>query len=146
MQTATATISCSISNTDPSVPLGIEIWLDRKLILDQPHISVPVQFVHIMPDEDGEHEICWLMKNKTIEHTKLDEQGNIIKDACLIIKDVKLDDIELEEIFYNEARYYHDFNGTCEPIEQNFYGEMGCNGSVSLKFTTPIYLWLLENL
>jgi hypothetical protein len=23
---------------------------------------------------------------------------------------------------------------------------MGCNGTVSLKFTTPIYMWLLETM
>ena len=146
MQTSTAMISCSISNTDPSVPLGLEVWLDQKLIFDQPRISGPIQFVHIIPDEDGEHEIRWVMKNKTIEQTKMDEQGNIIKDACLVIKDVKLDDIELGEIFNNVARYYHNFNGTGEPTEQNFYGEMGCNGIILMKFSTPAYLWLLENL
>ena len=27
-----------------------------------------------------------------------------------------------------------------------FFGNMGCNGYVSLKFATPIYLWLLEHM
>jgi len=44
------------------------------------------------------------------------------------------------------AQYQHDFNGTGNPTIDKFYGEMGCNGTVSLKFTTPIYLWLLENM
>ena len=45
-----------------------------------------------------------------------------------------------------QAVYTHDFNGTQPEIEDTFFGEMGCNGTVSLRFTTPIYLWLLENM
>jgi hypothetical protein len=44
------------------------------------------------------------------------------------------------------AKYQHDFNGTGKLTTQNFYGELGCNGTVSLKFSTPIYIWLLENM
>jgi hypothetical protein len=38
------------------------------------------------------------------------------------------------------------FNGTSEVTEDKFYSELGCNGTVSLKFTTPMYLWLLEHM
>ena len=126
--------------------MGLEIWLDDLLILDQPCVSDPIQFEHIMRDDDSEHEIRWVLKNKTVEHTRIDDQGNIVQDACLVIQDVKFDDFELGHILVEKSSYHHDFNGTAAPVEQKFYGEMGCNGSVSLKFITPIYLWLLENL
>jgi hypothetical protein len=45
-----------------------------------------------------------------------------------------------------QAVYTHDFNGTQQEIQDEFYSEMGCNGTVSLKFSTPIYLWLLEHM
>ena len=56
------------------------------------------------------------------------------------------DEIELKQIFIDHAVYTHNFNGTQTEIQDKFYGEMGCNGTVSFKFTTPVYLWLLENL
>jgi hypothetical protein len=139
-------ISCCISTTDALVPLGIEIWLDEQRIFDQPCVTDKISWRHSLSDNDGEHEIRWILKNKTQDHTKLDEQGNILHDTRLIIKDVKFDDIELGQVFIEKSSYCHDFNGTAAPVEQKFYGEMGCNGTVSLKFTTPIYLWLLENL
>mgnify|MGYP003352455181 CR=1 FL=1 len=42
--------------------------------------------------------------------------------------------------------YRHDYNGTGQPTEDNFFGVLGCNGTVELRFTTPIYLWLLEHM
>jgi hypothetical protein len=86
------------------------------------------------------------MKNKTIDLTKIDEEGKILKDACLTISDVAFEDIELGHMFTEQTSYTHDFNGTQAEISDKFYGSMGCNGTVSLKFTTPIYLWLLENM
>ena len=47
---------------------------------------------------------------------------------------------------YSRERFQHDFNGTQPEIKDTFFGEMGCNGTVSLRFTTPIYLWLLEHM
>jgi hypothetical protein len=34
---------------------------------------------------DAEHELRFVMKNKTAEHTEIDRIGNIVKDACLIV-------------------------------------------------------------
>jgi hypothetical protein len=44
------------------------------------------------------------------------------------------------------AAYHHDTNGSTAPVTDSFYGTMGCNGRVEMRFTTPIYLWLLENM
>jgi len=49
-------------------------------------------------------------------------------------------------VFIDHATYTHNFNGTQAETTDKFYGEMGCNGTVSLRFTTPIYLWLLETM
>ena len=37
-------------------------------------------------------------------------------------------------------------NGTQPEIADNFFGIAGCNGTISFRFSTPIYLWLLENM
>jgi len=49
-------------------------------------------------------------------------------------------------VFLDRAVYVHDFNGTGKFVNKQFFGEMGCNGTVELKFSSPFYLWLLENM
>ena len=139
-------INCKISNSDSTVPLGLEIWIDDLLIFNFDHVEDPVDVNYDLDDSEGEHELRFVLKNKTAEHTRLDEDGNIVKDTVLTISDLKFDDIELAQLFYDHAVYTHNFNGSGEPIQDKFYGSLGCNGTVSMKFTTPVYLWLLENL
>ena len=69
-----------------------------------------------------------------------------MSDATLTIKDLAFDEIKLNYMLTELAVYTHDFNGTQDTTQDKFYGEMGCNGTVSLKFATPIYLWLLEHM
>lgn len=139
-------VSCCISTTDAAVPLGIEIWLDDQCIFDQPWVRETIEWSYSMLDDDAEHELRWVLKNKTQDHTKIDLRGNILQDSRLILKDISIIDIPLGYIVTQNSRYRHDHNGTTELADHPFYGEMGCNGSVSLKFSTPIYLWLLEHL
>ena len=70
----------------------------------------------------------------------------MIKDARLSVSEVKFDQISLEQILIDKSEYRHDFNGTTQAQISRFYGEMGCNGQVVLKFTAPVYLWLLESM
>ena len=86
------------------------------------------------------------MSGKTRRHTRLDAQGNITYDACLKITDISFDDISISDLLSQKAVYNHDFNGSGEQTQDRFYETMGCNGSVDLEFSTPIYLWLLENM
>jgi len=142
----TATISCKIGTTDALATLGMEIWLDDNKIFDTEHVDSTVEFQTTFSDDDGEHELRFQMKNKTIDLTQIDEEGEILKDACLTINDVAFEDIELGHMFIEQTSYTHDFNGTQPEISEKFYGAMGCNGTVSLRFTTPIYLSLLETM
>lgn len=143
---STIKIGCNISASDSGVPLGMEIWLDDQLIFDQDHVAQTTAFTHELSDDDAKHELRFVLKNKTAEHTSIDDAGNIIKDARLIISNLAFDEIQLGHMFIELATYSHDFNGTGNLTQDKFYGEMGCNGTVSLKFTTPIYIWLLENM
>jgi len=143
---STVKISCNISTSDSSAPLGMEIWIDDQMVLNQIAVTDNVAFCHDMPDDDGEHELRFVLKNKTNEYTTIDDAGNIIKDACLTISDLMFDEIQLGYMFTELATYTHDFNGTGKQTQDKFYGTMGCNGTVSLKFTTPVYLWLLEHI
>ena len=138
--------NCVISNTDFSVPLGLEIWLDQHKFFDQDHIDQIYNVEYEISDDDLGHELRFVLKNKLLTHTQVDAKGNIVSDATVTVGNIEFDGIDCQYLTTKLAQYHHDFNGTGSIITQPFYGELGCNGTVSLKFTTPIYLWLLENM
>jgi hypothetical protein len=144
--TDTVKISATISATDNSAGLGLEILLDGQQIFNLDFVDQPQEFIYELDEVDADHELCFVMKNKTAEHTKIDETGSIIKDACLIISNLSFDEIALGHILTEKAEYFHNFNGSGPETQDKFYGQIGCNGTVSLKFSTPVYLWLLENM
>ena len=139
-------LACTISSTNPTAAVGLEIWIDDTQIYNTEHVAEPINFVHDFEGPDGEHHVRFVMKNKTPDHTTIDEECNILSDCRISVNDVSFDEIKLGQIFIEQAVYEHNFNGTADPVKDQFYGEMGCNGTVTLAFTTPVYLWLLENM
>ena len=140
------TISFNIDTTNSAAALGFEAWVDNQRFFDSDHVQAQQKVIIEIADDDGEHELRFVLKKKTIGHTQLDAVGNIVSDARLIVTDLAFDEIKLGHMVTEQAIYTHDVNGTQQEIQDKFYGEMGCNGTVSLKFTTPIYLWLLEHM
>jgi hypothetical protein len=144
--TNTAIISCTLDTTDSSATIGFEAWINDHKFFDTDHVQGQQQLVVEIDDKDSEHELRLVLKNKISDHTKIDADGNIMSDARLIISDMAFDEIHLGQLLIDHAVYTHDFNGTGNLTQHKFYGEMGCNGTVSLRFSTPIYLWLLEHM
>jgi hypothetical protein len=135
---------CNISSTDTSVPLGLRILLDDQVIFDQSHITENIPFECLISDVEQQHKLIFEMSGKTQEHTLVDDSGEITKDALLKLTNFSIDEIDL--INLKTFKYEHNFNGTGDKITEPFYGHMGCNGQVIVTFSTPIYLWLLENM
>jgi hypothetical protein len=144
--TNTVSITFELKTSDPSAELGFEVWVDNTQFLDLAHVQHNQSIKIDMPDTDGDHKLRMVLKNKTAEHTRIDEQGNIVSDATLTISNLAFDEIVLGYMLTQLATYSHNFNSTKEATQEKFYGEIGCNGTVSLEFTTPVYLWLLENM
>ena len=144
--TPTTTISGFIDSSDKKITLGTEVWIDDICVVNVEHVDRIVHFFHVLEEDNAEHELRIVMKHKTPDHTELDNAGNIIRDAMLSISDIKFDEIALGQVLLNKAVYTHDFNGSQPPVDDKFFGDLGCNGTVSLKFTAPTYLWLLENM
>ena len=142
----TVQISFDVETSDSECPLGIQIWLDDSLLLDNPHVKEKIAFAHDISDDDGEIQLRIVMSGKTADHTRVDDQGNIIKDATLQLSAVTIDGIDINQLFLEKCVYTHDFNGTQPEIQDTFHGVAGCNGTIVFEFTTPIYLWLLENM
>lgn len=143
----TIKLKFSIEPTDPSCPLSFEVFWDGVSQAHCFHIR-ETEHVEIELDDtlEAEHNLEIVMSGKTQDHTKLDEQGNIVKDALLKITDVSIDEVDVSLLLYTLATYSHDFNGTADHTRVPFHGLLGCNGIVSFKFSTPYYLWLLENM
>ena len=144
--TPTTTITGFIDSSDKKITLGTEVWIDNICVVNVEHVDRVVHFSHMLEEDNAEHELRIVMKHKTPDHTELDNAGNIIRDAMLSISDIKFDEIALGQVLLNKAVYTHDFNGSQPPVDDKFFGDLGCNGTVSLKFTAPTYLWLLENM
>ena len=145
--TPTVCITFNLATTDATAELGFEAWIDDRKFLDVDHVKETQSVTVELDDQDDtEHELRLVLKNKTGAHTQVDEHGNIVADARLLITDVAFDEIRLGHMFAEKAVYTHEFNGHGKYSKEKFYGEMGCNGTVILKFNTPMYLWLLEHM
>ena len=138
--------SCVIGTTDSACPLGLEIWLDDSCLLDVKHVQQDTVFEHHVLDDDAEHSLRFVLKGKKPEHTQISDSGEILSDATVFVKDLCFEEIALGHVFNEKTTYSHDFNGNGPAVQERFYGTMGCNGTAELKFQTPVYLWLLENM
>lgn len=138
-----------VGTNDPDAELGLEVWIDDKKFFDLNHVSQTQIITHSMADEDTDssnHVLKFVLKNKTDAHTVIDKTGNIVQTAMLYIKDIKFDNIDVSQLMFDVSEYTHNFNGHGQTVTEKFYGHLGCNGAVTVKFTTPVYLWLLENM
>ena len=143
----TTQITFNLDSSDYNAQLGFDVLLNDNIVFTTEHVTeLTTITVDVNDDVEAENELKFVLKNKTQDHTKVDEQGNILSDAMLSISNIEFDEIKLGHIIIEQTVYYHDMNGSQDLFEDKFYGSMGCNGYVSLKFATPIYLWLLENM
>ena len=140
-------IEFDISTTDAGAELGIEVWLNDVCVYQTDHVAETYHFRHdINDDEEITRQLKIVMTGKTTDHTQLDHDGNIVKDAMLGIHNITMDEINIDYLFYKITTYQHDFNGNGSKLTHKFFGHMGCNGVVTFEFATPGYMWLLENM
>ena len=137
-------LTFDVETTDPDAKLGLRVKINNTVVYDNPHVTELCHVSQEIDDDEGNHMLEFELFGKLPEHTKIDESGEILQDAMLKISNIQFDNISVEQIISPE--YHHDFNGTQSPLVDEFFGSMGCNGTVRLQFSTPIYLWLLENM
>ena len=141
----TSTISFDLASTDAAVALAVQVWFDGTCIFQTDHLHQQ-KIAHVIDDTDGEHELKIVLSGKQIDHTKIDSQGMILQDVMISVDNFDIDGIDVNQLLQSKIVYTHDFNGTQPEIQDSFYGHMGCNGVLSFVFTTPLYMWLLENM
>lgn len=124
----------------------LTVCLDDKTVYHGSLTETPQTISYEFNDSDGNHRLVIAMSGKNETHTKVDTNGNILEDHTMTISDLAFDDIKLGYVFTELAIYEHDFNGSGERTQEKFHGDMGCNGTITLDFISPIYLWLLEHM
>ena len=138
-------IEFDVNTTDVQAPLSVELLLDGVAFYTNSHVKDLCHVEYNLDDDDSQHNLQIVISGKTFDHTKIDENNNIIKDATLEISAVTVDGINIDQLFFDKSVYTHNFNGTQPEILDQFFGTAGCNGTISFEFFTPFYLWLLEH-
>ena len=94
--------------------------------------------------EDAEHLLEINLINKTDDDVVQSlDKTEIVNDMLLNIESVEIDDIDLGQLIWSNSEFVAA--DTARPTLKNCVN-LGWNGSYQLKFNSPFYLWLLENM
>ena len=112
-----------------------------------------IEFTHDCESEKS-HNLSLIRTNKNVKETVV-ENNKIVKDQLLNVKYVEIDEINIGSLIY-EGVYTPEYpqpwatqqhnKGVTLPKSFKNVTQMGHNGVWAFKFTSPFYMWLLENL
>jgi hypothetical protein len=140
-------LSFVATNNSQFNDLAVECWLDNIKFFDNVIGPGSHQIGHVADLAEDEHVLKIILKNKTSGHTTITPDGSIVQDAVINISKIFINNIAVDQLFWQMSEYVHNANGSlAETSAYHFYGDLGCNGTVSMTFSTPVYLWLLENM
>jgi hypothetical protein len=126
----------------------LQVFYNKKIVHE--FLATPMmQNVNIeFSDIPANHVLNLVMSGKTSQHTVLDKQNQIVDDVYFTLDRIEFEGLDLKEIFCQGRKcYWHNYNATNEPdVVDEFYGFIGCNGTVEFEFLTPIFLWLADYL
>jgi hypothetical protein len=126
----------------------LEVYLDQDKIFQSTAQTTQQTVVYDLDGVLGKHELKLVMCGKNRKHTTVDSGGNILSDIFFKIDRLEFEELDMWDVFCLGRRsvHRHSFNSTHAEFDDEFYGQLGCNGTVTMPFETPIYLWLSENL
>jgi hypothetical protein len=124
---------------------------DIKGTEDKPDL---IEFEHEL-EEGKSYQFIIKRTGKGRNQTVINDQGDILKDQLLHIKNIEIDEIDIGTLVY-EGVYTPEYpepwatqqRESGNDLKESFKNvtQMGFNGTWSFKFTSPFYMWLLENL
>ena len=113
-----------------------------------------IEFEHEL-DEGQEYNLTIERHGKDRRQTVINKKGNILHDQMLHIKSIEIDEIDIGSLVY-EGVYTPKYQepwatqqkeaGIELPKTFKNVSQMGHNGTWAFKFSSPFYMWLLENL
>lgn len=132
------------ANTDCS-DIVFEVYLNDSKIFESTALT-QAQIVACDIDETpADHVLKLVMSGKNRRHTQIDSAGEIVSDIYFQINRLEFEELDMSEIFcLGKPCYSHSFNSSNPEFVDEFYGQLGCNGTVCIEFFTPIHLWLLD--
>lgn len=132
-----------ITPTNPRAALAFTVKLGSQTIYSTDHVMEPAHIHASFVDDPAVTQVLTLtMSGKQREHTRIDAQGNILSDALLRVDEFAIDGFDCMPLLLNHASYEHDFNGTGDLIQDEFWPLMGCNGTVRLEISGGVYAML----
>ena len=125
-------------------PPNLRVHINNDTLIDGPLKETTVIEREIQLEDETDHTLNFTLHDKSNRDTQLDDQGEIVKDTVVKIKQVEIDDVDITDMLSTDQEkfYYKHDSGTVDP----FYDVIGVNGTATIKFTTPFYVWLLETL
>ena len=140
-------------------PPHVEILIDKKS-----HFNSDVTGTEDKPDliefeaefeEDKQYNLIINRSGKDNNQTIVNDKGDILKDQMLHIKSMEIDEIDIGALGY-EGKYTPQYpepwatqqrkDGVELRESFNNVTQMGHDGEWKFKFSSPFYMWLLENL
>ena len=140
-------------------PPHAEIMIDHKSYFngditgteEKPNV---IEF-EIDMDEGKEYNLVIKRSGKDKNQTVINDKGDLLKDQLLHIKSIEVDEIDLGSLIFSGV-YTPEYPepwatqqrqaGVELPESFKNVTSIGHNGIWEFKFTSPFYMWLLENL
>lgn len=104
--------------------------------------------INVEIEDDTENFLTIEYNNKDPKTDVTFDNNTIIKDKRVQIKNISFDDIQLDffEFENPDTLTYVPIDPLANTATGFEATKLSWNGRTTLKFTTPIYIWLLENL
>jgi hypothetical protein len=130
------------------ISIGEHEYFHQTLTVDLNEIEY-FEFDADLVEGDNSLDITFL--NKINNDTVLDVDGNIVNDMLLTINSVEVDEIDLGNLIWTASAYrpiYPAVYAATQALESELKNcvNLGWNGTWSLPFSVPFYIWLLENI
>ena len=100
-------------------------------------------------EDDTENFLTIEYYNKDAKKdVEIGDDGAISKDKRVVINSISFDDIELDFFQFDQkdTLKYEPIDPDADSATGFDATKLSWNGKTTLRFTTPIYIWLLENL
>ncbi len=125
-------------------PPKAKIYLNDNLIFDGKIVqSTDVRWSANLVE--GKHKLTIELLDKDKYQTVM-ENNKIVKDQLLNIDAISFNDIDIGYLKHNLSKYYPNKEYENTPLLVKNCVNLGYNGRWELEFSTPVYIWLLENI
>jgi len=140
-------------------PPVAEITIDNSVIVKKDITGTEakpdmIEFEHEF-NEGGDYSLIINRSGKSNNQTVVNAKGDIIKDQLLNIKKIEIDEIDIGALVYEGVytpRYPEPWatqqRESGNDLKDSFKNvtKMGFDGEWKFTFSSPFYMWLLENL